>query len=369
MRQAPRVQAVILGAGASGILHALALRAAGVRIAAVYDPDDERARLLADTCGAGVVSSIADAAAVDARIAAICGPPSVHVEQAEILSAASSERIVLVEKPVATTRNELERIVRVPRCVPILQWRSGRALRALRRAIAHGELGDAPAVSCDLAWSRDDDYFLARRGWGCGALLSIGIHAIDAIGWALGRAFEGAAGLGASTRLAGDEPITGETSAVAVLRFAGGAMASLRLSLDGGADVTRVAMCGGGRSVVLEGGEADPTSMTLRWWARTTADRERLEALERDTAGALGAPLLVPYLGAVIGAIRDGEMPGDSQRLPAIADTFGAHAAAMCIATPRSSGAQTIPPAPDSSAGDAVEPEVRAGRPASPPCP
>lgn len=333
------MQAVILGAGASGILHALALRAAGVRIAAVYDPDIERARAVAETCGAGVVTSIASAASVDAEIAAVCGPPAVHVTQAEILSAASAERIVLVEKPVATTRVELERIARLPRCVPILQWRAGRALRALRRAVAHGELGSAPSVSCDLAWSRDDDYFRARRGWGCGALLAVGIHAIDAIGWALGRAFEGAAGLGASSRGArGDEQaptgeMEGETSAVAVFRFAGGPMASLRITLDGSADTTRIAVSGGGKSVVLEGGEADPTARALRWSARTNADRERLEALERDTPGALGSPLLVPYLGAVVAAVRDGEVPFDRRRVPSIADTFGAHAAAMCLAT------------------------------------
>lgn len=338
MQHAHGVQAVIVGAGASGILHALALRAAGVRIAAVHDPDGERARAVAETCGAAVVPSLESAACVEADIAAVCGPPSVHVAHAELLSAAAPERVVLVEKPVATTREELDRIARLPRCVPILQWRAGRALRALRRAVAHGELGPAPVASCDLAWSRADDYFLARRGWGCGALLSIGIHAIDAVGWALGRAFEGAAGLGSSSRLlGGEEPVVGETSSVAVMRLAGGAMASLRLSLDGGADSTRIAICGGGKTAVLEGGEADPTAGALRWYACAARDRERLEALERDTLGAVGSPLLVPYLGSVVAALRDGELPGDSQRLPSIADTFGAHAAAMCLAPPRAS--------------------------------
>ncbi len=329
------MQAVILGAGASGVLHALALRAAGVRIAAVYDPNTERARALADAFGAGVVTSVESAAAVDAVIAAVCGPPSVHVAQAEILASAAAERVVLVEKPVATTRAELDRAAALARCVPILQWRSGRALRALRRAIAHGELGPAPVVSCDLAWSRDDAYFLERRGWGCGALLSIGIHAIDALAWALGCSIEGAAGLASSSRmLSGGEPAEGETAAVAVLRFAGGATASLRISLDGGADTTRIAMCGRGTTVVLEGGEADPTARALRWTTRAASDRERLEALERDTPGALGSPLLVPYLAGVVAALRDGESPGESQRLPSIADAFGAHAAAMCVAAP-----------------------------------
>jgi len=333
------VQAVILGAGASGILHALALRAAGVRIGAVYDPDVERARSLADACGACVVGSLESAAAADAPIAAVCGPPAVHVAHAELLAAASKDRLVLVEKPVATTRHELERIARLPRCVPILQWRAGRALRALRRAIARGELGPAPVASCDLAWSRDDDYFRTRRGWGCGALLSIGIHAIDALLWALGRRIEGAAGLAGSRVLSDGGAAQGETCAAAVLRLAGGSMASLRISLDGGADTTRIAMCGRGASVVLEGGEADPTATTLRWLA-TAERRLRLEALERETPGALGAPLLVPYIGAVVAAVRDGEVPGDSERLPSIADTLDAHAAAMTVASSAPSSAR-----------------------------
>ncbi|MDF2692840.1 MAG: putative secreted oxidoreductase [Labilithrix sp.] len=322
------MQAVILGAGASGVLHALALRAAGVRIAAVYDPDVARARAVAEACGARAVDSLELAVAVEASIAAVCSPPSAHVAQAEALIAAAPDRIVFVEKPVATTAVDLERLQKLPGCVPILQWRAGRALRALRRAMAHGELGPAPVVACDLAWARDDDYFAARRGWGCGALLSIGIHAIDAIAWALGRGIESVAGLTTSRRSAHEE---GETAAVAVLRFAGGAMASLRISLDGAADTTRITVCGGGATASLVGGEADPTCGVVSWSARTAGDRARLEALERDTRGALGSPLLVPYLGDAIRALRDGEAPGDSQRLPSIADAFSAHAAAMRI--------------------------------------
>jgi predicted dehydrogenase len=322
------VQAIILGAGASGVLHALALRAAGVRIVAIFDPDAERARNLAQACGARVISSLASAVSVDAGTVAICSPPNVHVMQAEAMCAAGSERIVLVEKPVATSIDELARLRQLPRCVPVLQWRAGRGLRAIRRAVAHGELGSAPTLSCDLVWARDAAYFRARRGWGCGALLSIGIHAIDAMGWVLDADPVGAAGL-CMTREEGD----GETAAVGVLRFAGGSLASFRLSLDGGGDATTVSLSGNGRTVWLEGGEADPTGTRLRWSGRDHGDSERLASLERETPGALGSPLLVPYIGAVIAALRDGERPGDSQRLPPIESTFAAHAAAMQLAT------------------------------------
>lgn len=299
-----------------------------MHIAAVYDPDRERAQAVADACSARVVDSLAAAAAVDAGIAALCSPPREHVAQAEVMCRASADRIVFVEKPVATSRAELERIRVLPGCVPILQWRAGRALRALRRAVAHGELGSAPVVSCDLAWGRDDEYFRLRQGWGCGAVLSIGIHVIDAIRWVLDREVETTASLVSAVR----DRVEVETAAVALLRFEGNAMASLRISLDGGGDATRITMCGAGKTVHLEGRESDPTCGTLRWSTRSRRDRERLEALERDTPGALGSPLLVPYLGEALAALRDGERPGESRRLPSIEDTLGAHTAAISIA-------------------------------------
>ena len=320
------MKVVIVGAGASGLLHALSFRACGVAIAGVYDPDTERARTLADLSGGRVLASFEDAVRSDATLAAICSPPSFHVAQAEALARATS-RTVFVEKPVAITEGELDRLRALRRCVPVLQWRAGRGLRALRRAVAHGELGAAPVISADLAWGRDEEYFRSRGdAWGTGALLSIGIHAVDAIAWALGRKIEGVCGMLNDRRAAG-----GETAAVALLRFAGGALASLRISLDGGADVTRIVACGRGITVACEGGEADPTANPLRWSAQEKTARERLEALERDTAGASGPPLLVPYLAGAVDALRQGMVPGECERLPSIADVVDAHAAILGI--------------------------------------
>lgn len=314
---------VISGAGASGLLHALAFRAAGVRVEGVWDPDLARARALADLCGGRVLASLEEATRADASLAAVCGPPAVHVAQAELF--ARGGRTVFVEKPVAVSSGELERLRALPRCVPVLQWRAGRALRALRRAIAHGELGPAPVVSCELAWGRDDAYFRTRgESWGCGALLSIGIHAVDAIAWALGASIDGVSGMLGDRRAGG-----GETAAVALLRFAGGALASVRISLDGGADATRITVCGRGVTATLEGGEADPTAGVLVWSAADPRAKRRLEALERDTAGARGAPLLVPYVAGAVDALRQGERPGDGERLPAIDDVRDAHAAIL----------------------------------------
>jgi predicted dehydrogenase len=169
-----------------------------------------------------------------------------------------------------------------------------------------------------------------------GATLSVGIHALDALSWALEPVGElqSVAALVTSSRA----DAHGDTAAVAILGFGGSrarASATLRISLDGGADTTRIALCGNGVTAELSGSEADPTGTVLRWAALETGVCSRLVALERTTPGAIGSPLLVPYLAAAIAAVREGAAPGETQRLPSIADVFGAHVAALRIAESR----------------------------------
>jgi predicted dehydrogenase len=288
----------------------------------------DRARALAALCGDAIVAPTLDALAdMNAEIASVCSPPSVHVDQAELL--ACSGRAVVIEKPVAVSLAELERLRHLPRCIPVVQWRAGRAIRAVRHAIARGELGDAPVISCDLAWGRDEAYMRARgASWGCGAVLSIGIHAIDALQWAMGCKVIDVQGI--TTRREG---AWAETGAVGLVRLEGGALASLRISLDGGADKTRLTFCGRGVSASIEGGEGDPTASSVRWTvARGTGSHAHLaslETLERETDGALSPPLLVPYIGDVIASLREDVRPGETERLLSIADCFDAHVTAL----------------------------------------
>lgn len=323
------MKAILAGAGVSGFLHALAYRAHGVAIAGIYDPDAQRARDLSEVCGGRAVETFEQLTSMDAQLASVCSPPRVHVEQAERLAAGG--RTVLIEKPVGVSMRELSRLRALARCVPIVQWRAGRALRAVRRAIHAGELGEAPVVSCDLAWARDDDYLRARgAAWGCGAVLSVGIHALDAVQWAVSRRVLEVSG--ATSQRAG---AWAETGAVALVRFEGGALASMRISLDGGADLTRLVFCGRDVTATIEGGEGDPTAGAVTWHvARGPGAHARLaslEALERETRGSLGSPLVVPYIGDVVAALRDGCAPGESPRIPSIADCFDAHVTALRV--------------------------------------
>jgi predicted dehydrogenase len=322
------LHAVVCGAGAAGVVHALTYLSAGVRIVGVHDPDPTRAAALADITGAEAHATAEELFACDAELASICSPPAAHVAQA--IASGRPGRTVFVEKPIAASARELDRIATMDGCVPIVQWRAGRALRAVRAAIARGMLGPSPTVSADLAWSRDDAYFAAGRAspttWGCGVLLSVGIHAIDALCWALARPV-----IAASGALGHRCGIAVETSAVAYFRFAGGALASVRATFDSGADATRLSFTGNGVTAVIEGSELDPTASAVAWSATDERVLGALRSLESGCSGGLAPPLVVPFLRDAIAALVDGARPGDRDTLPAARDVEDAHRAILDV--------------------------------------
>jgi predicted dehydrogenase len=309
-------------------MHALSYRSAGVAVVGVYDPNRARAQALAELCGARAVDSLGALFAIDSELVSLCSPPPAHVHQAEL--ACRSDRIVFVEKPVATTASELDRVEALGRCVPLLQWRAGRALRAVRATIDSGKFGDCPSVDCDLAWGRDAAYFQAgrasRSAWGGGVLLSVAIHAIDAVCFALGRPVTAASG-----SLAYRRGVEVETSAVMTMAFEGGALACVRATFEGSADATRLSFVGGGISAIIVGSEVDPTAGRVTWLARDEARARALSAIEDRCSGALHPPLLVPFLHEAIDAVKRGAAPGDCPALPSVASTRGAHRAVFDV--------------------------------------
>ncbi len=323
-----RSRAVICGAGAAGLVHAITYRAAGVDVISLHDPDAGRLQSLAEMTGARVCDSPTELFAMDADFVSICSPPAAHVRQATL--ATNGKRTVFVEKPVATTRADLDRIAGLRDCSPVVQWRAGRAIRAIRMALQQGLFGLAPEVTADLEWSRDEAYFAAGRstlgGWGCGVLLSVGVHAVDAICWALGRP------LLESRGILGYRPgLEVETTALATMRFAGGAHASIRATFDGTSDSTRIAFSGGGVTAVIEGAELDPTASRVTWTASDPRVLESLRAIERESTGGLERPLIVPFLHAAIASARDGARPGETAALPSIGSTVDAHRAILDV--------------------------------------
>jgi predicted dehydrogenase len=334
-------------------LHALSFRAHDVSVAHVFDPDRLRAKNLAALCGARACDSLDGLAESDTDCVSITSPPRWHVQQAG--RCARNGRTVFVEKPVALADDELERLVRLPGCIPVVQWRAGRAIRVIRRAISGGLLGPSPTACVDLTLHRSEEYFVSgrgtREGWGCGALLSVGIHALDAVCFAMGRSvIEVQCLLGPAAR--GEVEKTGSM----LLGFAGGAHAVMRVTFEGGGpDETRMSFSGGEVTASIVGSEVDPTCSHILWRTRDAAKRVRLEAMEQATRGHTAAPLLVPYIGDAIRALREGHRPGACEALPAIGDVAAAHHAAIqaCAqATPCRCSPLKLRPAVQSSSRD-----------------
>ncbi len=322
---------VVCGAGAAGAMHALVLRTAGLAVAGVFDPDPTRARALAELHGALVCATEDALFRLPAGVACITSPPPLHVAQAEHAQRVGpAGRVIFVEKPLAVTHGELARLARVPGVVPIVQWRAGRALRAVRAAIAQGELGTAPTVSVDLAWSRDAAYFAAgratRAAWGCGVLLSVGVHAIDAVCWAIGKPVRAARGV--VERAPGLEV---ESRAAMLLAFEGGGLAAVRATFEAGPDATCLAFAGGGVTATVRGGELDPTASAIAWACDDDARLARLRAIEIGASGSTAAPLLVPFLRDAVVALERGATAGACDALPCVRDVLGAHAAILDV--------------------------------------
>jgi predicted dehydrogenase len=183
----------ILGAGRAGASHARALSSlAGTRLVAVFDASAERAGAFAETHGC---EAFTDLDAVlwreDVHIVSVALPNFLH--ESSTVAAASAGKHVFLEKPMADTVEECDRILAaVDRAgVQLLVGHSQRYFAstvAARRLIQDGSLGQ-PVFATDtwykpfglegrLAWFLD-------RSSGGGMWLMNGAHMVDRVCWVL----------------------------------------------------------------------------------------------------------------------------------------------------------------------------------------
>jgi predicted dehydrogenase len=162
----------------------------GVRLAAVCDPDTAR---LAQVTRFGDIHGYADAATMlrqerlDAVVVAV--PARLHVEVA--LAAIEAGCAVLVEKPLATSLAEGERIADAARVagVPLMAGHIERfnpAIVELRRRVQAGEVGRVLQLQ-----ARRLAYFVARsREFDTGVIHDLAYHDIDVMRFVMGGEVE-----------------------------------------------------------------------------------------------------------------------------------------------------------------------------------
>jgi len=189
---------LVVGSGSIGKRHARNLHALGCRISSIDPRNDRLAELAAETPVEGQFATVEDALRAGTAYdgAVIGSPPSVHVAQTIVCLQARMP--VLLEKPVAPTLEAATRLTDAARAtaVPVLlgyTWRWWPPLRRVRELLGAQAIGPLRHVqfhmSAHLAdwhpWERYQDFFMASRALGGGALLDES-HWIDLALWLFG---------------------------------------------------------------------------------------------------------------------------------------------------------------------------------------
>ena len=232
------VRTAVVGCGDVSVVHLAAIgKLPGVELAAVCDPDPERTHghtVPAFTDHRQMIKTVRP------DVVHICTPHDQHVAVAvDCLEAGVA---VLLEKPVAATVAEADRLIAAARAHPdvkigiCLQNRYNATSRAARELLRGAEVAGASAT---VMWHRDAAYYRARpwRGQharsGGGVLINQAIHTLDLLEWLVGEvtAIGGQVG-----RYALDGVIDVEDTATAVLTHAGGARSVLFATVTNATD-------------------------------------------------------------------------------------------------------------------------------------
>lgn len=186
------VQVAIVGAGGIASQHIACLQSIDkARIAAIVDVDIERARRVAEQCGAQPYATLAECLhAVDAVY--VLTPPKFHAQLC--LEAIGAGKHVFVEKPIADTAEEAEAIVRAAEEAGVLamtafnmRFRPG--FIRLKQALDSGALGEPVSYWCQRlgVGVGNEPNWRTTKGQICGMTIESLSHDIDLIRWMCGE--------------------------------------------------------------------------------------------------------------------------------------------------------------------------------------
>jgi len=234
----------VVGCGVIGRHHAeVAAHSPDLDVVALIDPyapsAESVSQLIADI-GRAAPRIYPDLAAALAEggidVVVVCTLSGTHADLA--LEALEAGVHVVVEKPLDVALEPARRLREAAAERPgqvvavISQHRHDPASLAVRRALDAGRFGRITSATANVDWFRTQAYYdsAAWRGtWaldGGGALMNQGVHTLDLLLWFLGEPVD----VVAHTARLAHEGIEVEDVAVAILRFASGALATLHAS-------------------------------------------------------------------------------------------------------------------------------------------
>ncbi|MES2378855.1 MAG: Gfo/Idh/MocA family oxidoreductase [Bacteroidota bacterium] len=311
----------IIGTGAIAGIHATAIAATqNAQLVGVYNRSQSKAKAFADEYGCAAYDSMEDLLQVpDLNIVCICTPSGAHLEPA--LQSIAAGKHCLIEKPLEVTIEKSDQIIAAANAYNVIvavvyPSRFYDVSRELKKAIEGKRFGNMVLGSAYVKWSRSEAYYKSadwRGTWaldGGGALMNQAIHSVDMLQWCMGPVTS----VQAFTTNALHKNIEVEDTAVAVLKFANGALGTIECSTATYPGVLkRLEIMGTSGTVVMEDNDV------VKWqFEHEQADDAKIISSFSPNGTAKGGasdPLSISYLGHqrqmedLIQAIETGQKP------------------------------------------------------------
>ncbi len=224
----------IVGCGMIGEFHRNAIQAMkGGHLECVVDVNEKSARRAGRQFGVPHYSDYREFLSHRGLdIVNVCTPSGAHKEPC--VAAARAGKHVICEKPLEVTLERCDSIVRACKknrvqLGGVFPNRFTPGVMRVKQEVASGRLGRITVGDAQVKWFRSQEYYDSgawRGTWaldGGGALMNQSIHTIDLIQWLMGPVTEIAAFAGCLAH----RRIEVEDTAVAVLRYASGAMGTV----------------------------------------------------------------------------------------------------------------------------------------------
>ena len=302
----------IVGCGHIAAKHVEAIKNVhGAVLQALCDSDAERMRPWAEDGIAAYLQyrDMLQDPCVDVVI--ICTPSGLHADMA--VQAAQAGKHVVVEKPLALTLLDAERVIAAcskhkVKLAVVHPNRYRPAIVQLKKMLDEGRFGKLSHASVKLRWNRNQDYYnqspwRGTRAMDGGVLMNQGIHSMDLLAWLMGPAVKVRAM--SATRLRNIEM---EDVALAVVQFADGALGSVEVASTVYPNnlEEEIALFGEHGSAVIGG----PTAHWIKYWNFASLDKqEALAFVEHTHLNPFGEPGHTHMIRDMVEAIRDDRDP------------------------------------------------------------
>jgi len=254
-----RLRFGIVGCGMVGAIHAAALASlADAQLVAVTGRTLEKAHKLAEQYQARAYSNVQEMLEREhLDVVNICTPSGMHAGHAILAMRAGCH--VMVEKPMEITLARVDEMLHVQRetgrkLAVMSQHRFDAASQRVRELIEQKALGKIVLANASIPWWRSQHYYESgkwRGTWaldGGGVLMNQSIHSIDLLQWLVGPVKT----VYAFTDTLAHKMET-EDTAVAVLRFASGALGTIAATTGAYPGVTtRIEIYGNQGSAVID---------------------------------------------------------------------------------------------------------------------